>query len=89
MNSINYYKKYIKYKNKYLEIKNQIGGIALRDIIFQIPQIEDHEMNLYLNPLYGFVYYSNGFIFNYKYFYPETHIGKILNKKEGVIVSTQ
>jgi len=82
MNSINYYKKYIKYKNKYLEIKNQIGGIPLRDIIFEIPEIEDPEINLYLNPLYGFVYYSNGFIFNYKYFYPETPIGKILNEKE-------
>ena len=82
MNSINYYKKYIKYKNKYLEIKSQNGGIPLRDIIFQISEIEDPEMNLYLNPLFGFVYYSNGFIFNYKYFYPETSIGKILNEKE-------
>jgi hypothetical protein len=82
MNSINYYKKYIKYKNKYLEIKSQIGGIPLRDIIFQIHQIEDPEMNLYLNPLFGFVYYSNGFIFNYKYFYSETSIGKILNEKD-------
>jgi hypothetical protein len=78
MNSINYYKKYIKYKNKYLEIKNQIGGIPLRDIIFQILEIEDPEINFYLNPIFGYVYYSNGFIFNYKYFYPETSIGKII-----------
>ena len=82
MNSINYYKKYIKYKNKYLEIKSQNGGIPLRDIIFQISEIEDPEMNLYLNPLFGFVYYSNGFIFNYKYFYPETPIGIILKIKD-------
>ena len=78
MNSINYYKKYIKYRNKYLVIKNQIGGIPFRDIIFDIPDIQDAEMNLYLNPLFGFVFYSNGFIFNYKYFYPETSVGKII-----------
>jgi len=33
MNSINYYKKYIKYKNKFLEIKkNLIGGYNLSDL---------------------------------------------------------
>ena len=75
----NYKKKYLKYKNKYLQLKNQIAGMPLRNIILKIPDIEDVEMNMYLNPLFGYVFYSNGFIFNYKYFYPETSIGKIIN----------
>jgi len=33
MNSINYYKKYIKYKNKYLEIKNNLLGAGQNGII--------------------------------------------------------
>jgi hypothetical protein len=80
MKSINYYKKYIKYKSKYLEIKKQIGGIPFRNIIFSLPDIEDTDMNFYLNPLFGYVFYSNGFIFNYKNFFQDTPVGKIIKE---------
>jgi hypothetical protein len=76
---INYKDKYLKYKNKYLQLKNQTAGIVSRDIIFNIQDIEQYEMNKYLNPLFGYVYYSNGFIFNYKHFFLETSIGEIIN----------
>ena len=55
---MSYYEKYLKYKNKYLELKNllnlQYGGD--KPVIRYIDQINlftDPEMEAYLNPIYG------------------------------------
>jgi hypothetical protein len=81
-----YFNKYLKYKNKYLELKQQqIGGEApLISTIRNIQLIKDKCINYYLDPIYGFIFSNNGFIFNYYNFYDSEDklnlIGKIINK---------
>ena len=85
---MNYLNKYLKYKNKYLQFKLQqcqIGGEApIISTIRNIQLIEDKCINHYLDPIYGFIYNNNGFIFNYYNFYDAEDklnlIGKIINK---------
>jgi len=57
---MDYYEKYLKYKKKYIELKNQIGGD--KPIIQQIDKINlfhDSEMEMYLNPIYGYYMCEN------------------------------
>ena len=71
---MNYYEKYIKYKNKYINLKDDVymtGGDKpmveiLKDInLFKI----DSELEKYLNPTYGFLLCETGFITNHYNFY--------------------
>jgi len=68
-----YYKKYLKYKSKYLQLKNnnQIGGgPPLNNIIKNIGLFEKKsDMDNLLNPIYGFIYVKTDFIKNHKNFY--------------------
>ena len=68
MNSI-YYKKYLKYKSKYLEIKNikynQIGGeLPLITDPHGINLFTDSDMERYMNPIHGLVLCNSGYIPN-------------------------
>ena len=65
---MSYFDKYKKYKNKYLELKKQIGG----DTPFitnpnLINLFTDPEMEQYLNPIYGLVLSESGYIINNYY----------------------
>jgi hypothetical protein len=68
-----YYKKYLKYKYKYIQLKNnnQIGGgPPLNNIIKNIGLFEKNsDMDNFLNPIYGFIYVNTDFIKNHKIFY--------------------
>ncbi len=64
--------KYLKYKNKYLNLKNgsiaknQIGGATpLLNILKNINLFKDEEIAKYLNPFNGAVLYRTSFIKNY------------------------
>ena len=68
MNSI-YYNKYLKYKSKYLELKNikynQIGGeLPIITKPENINLFTDSEMEIYMNPIHGLVLYYSGSIPN-------------------------
>jgi hypothetical protein len=81
-----YLHKYLKYKNKYLELVNQKGGdipnsSILKDInLF----VKDSHIEKYLNPIYGFIYYYNNFIPNNYIFYDKSNI----DNKIGLIIKT-
>ena len=80
-----YYKKYLKYKSKYLQLKNnnQIGGgpqlknnnqtgggPPLNNIIKNIGLfVKKSDMDNFLNPIYGFIYVNTDFVKNHKNFY--------------------
>ena len=61
-----YYKKYLKYKNKYLKYKNLLGGgPPLNNIIKNIGLFQKNsDIDNFLNPIYGFIYYQTDFIKN-------------------------
>ena len=69
---MNYYDKYIKYKKKYIELKDknyilmQGGGKPLLKIIKGINLFEENSLkSKYLNPIYGFFWNDLGAIKNY------------------------
>ena len=74
-----YFDKYLKYKAKYLNLKNQTGGEKpiphiLKDIGLFSKDIglfsKKTPINEYLNPIYGYLYNETGFIensYNFKY----------------------
>ena len=72
---MSYYEKYLKYKNKYLQLKNnnQIGGgPPSNHIIKGIGLfVKDSDMDNFLNPIHGFIYNQTSFIKNHKNFYIE------------------
>ena len=72
---MSYYKKYLKYKNKYLQLKNNIqigGGPPSNHIIKNIGLFEKNsDMDNFLNPIYGFIYCNIGFIKNHYNFKDE------------------
>ena len=65
-NSLN---KYLKYKNKYLQLKNlnykQYGGeLPIINNIVGINLFTDPDMEIHMNPIYGLILCNNGFIIN-------------------------
>ena len=68
-----YYNKYLKYKYKYLQLKNNNqtgGGPPLNNIIKNIGLfVKKSDMDNFLNPIYGFIYVNTGFIKNHKIFF--------------------
>ena len=69
---MNYYQKYIKYKNKYLLLKKnkydniQYGGEQPEVYVLKdISPLSDPNMDLLLNPIYGFLWNFLGPIENY------------------------
>ena len=80
MNKI-YYKKYLKYKTKYLTLKNQIGGarpsvLSLKDINL-FPDKSD--IAKYLDPTYGFLWANCNLINNYFHF-SSGQIGRMIRR---------
>jgi len=79
-----YYLKYLKYKNKYLQLKNiQIGGD--KPFIKNIDAINlfsDPDMELYLNPIYGLIMCESGYIIN-NYYLRES---KLIDTPESILI---
>jgi len=67
----NYYEKYLKYKYKYLQLKNkQFGGDKpLIENINSINLFTDEQMEKFLNPIYGLIMCESGYILNNFYLY--------------------
>ena len=65
---MNYLQKYIKYKNKYLILKNNLKGGNLyitNDDIKYINRFKtETDIEIFLNPIYGLYMYESGFISN-------------------------
>jgi hypothetical protein len=65
---MNYYKKYLKYKNKYLLLKQQRGGdtpyVLNPNKINLFKSTIFENMELYLNPIHGAFLYGSGYITN-------------------------
>ena len=81
---MNYYDKYLKYKNKYLNLKFNFDNLEGGDIAFiknynSINLFTNSHKNLkenieifmeeYLNPIYGFILLYNGYIYNNYYLF--------------------
>ena len=83
MYSEQYYKqKYFKYKNKYLELKKQIGGekpFNKELLTYNINFFTNLKMAKYLNPIYGLIYSEIGYISN-NYYLNEM---KLINTEEN------
>ena len=83
---MNYESKYLKYKQKYLSLKNnnllQFGGDTpninvIKNISLFAP---DSVIDLHLNPIYGFLYSQLGYIDNIFNFAPDNKEFKIIKK---------
>jgi hypothetical protein len=62
-------KKYLKYKSKYLQLKNvtynQYGGaLPLINYVYDVNKFTDPDMELYMNPIHGLVLCNIGYIPN-------------------------
>jgi len=83
---MNYYDKYLKYKNKYLELKYHLkqkgGDKAIIRNIDKINLFTDEIMEEYLNPIYGMIYCYNEYITN-NYFLAES---KLIDTDESKII---
>ena len=80
---MDFYKKYFKYKTKYLNLKNQIGGDKLHIFSMKgINLIKDKEMEEYLNPINGFIMDQSKFISN-NYF---LHKANLLKTNESHLI---
>ena len=83
---MNYYLKYVKYKNKYLKYKKsllQIGGDKpLIKTIKNINLFTDERMEKFMNPVYGFFMCECGYITNNYYLdkIKSSPLSKIINK---------
>jgi hypothetical protein len=93
---MDYYKKYLKYKNKYLRLvelinKNymQYGGdLPVISYPNRINFFKDAHMGQYLNPIYGLVMYKTRFITNMWYLHKHelkfepfnTAVSQVINK---------
>ncbi len=83
---MDYLKKYLKYKNKYFQLKQSLFG-GDKPTITHINKINlfiDPEMEKYLNPIYGCFMSESGYISNVYYLHVskfiDTDISKIINK---------
>ena len=83
---MDYKLKYLKYKQKYLYLKNneilQFGGDTpninvIKNISLFTP---DSDLDLHLNPIYGFLYTQLGYIENIFNFAPDNNEFKIIRK---------
>jgi hypothetical protein len=81
---MDYYNKYLKYKNKYLELKKtQIGGDKANiTYIHKLNRFLDNDMEQFLNPIYGYILCEIGFISN-NYFLNES---EFINSPESNII---
>ena len=83
-NEVIYYLKYLKYKNKYLQLKNiQIGGD--KPFISNINAINlftDPDMEKYLNPIYGLIMCESGYIINNYYL----RKSELINTPESILI---
>jgi len=75
-----YHYKYLKYKTKYLKLKNQKGGSKF---INTINRFED-ELENYFNPIYGLCLYNTNFIDNMLLLYDNNIL---LNNSEYYLIS--
>ena len=84
---MSYYLKYLKYKTKYLQLKNlQFGGDQpLITNIDKINLFTDQEMETYLNPIYGMILCNNGYIPN-NFFLSKS---KFINTENSKIINTE
>lgn len=87
MNQNNFYLKYLKYKNKYLQLKtqfDQVGGAKpLNNILKGINLFTDLDMEKYLNPIYGLIMAESGYIKNNFYL----HQAGFANTPESIIIN--
>ena len=62
---MDYYTKYLKYKTKYFQLKNLLGGDKpfIEDSV-KINLFKDPEMEEFLNPIYGLIMCETGYISN-------------------------
>jgi len=97
----NTFSKYLKYKNKYLQLKNlqykQYGGeLPIINNIDDINLFTDPDMEIHMNPIYGLILCNNGFILNNYCLHKSKlintplskHITIICNKIPGTIQPT-
>ena len=73
---MNYYEKYIKYKKKYVDLKNNLymtgGDKPVVEILKKINLFNpESELSNYANPIFGFLFCETGFITNHYNFYDE------------------
>ncbi len=66
---INFKIKYLKYKNKYLELKKEknilIGGdLPIIKDVYSVNKFTDKEMEKYMNPIYGYILTKNNLLLN-------------------------
>ena len=72
---MNYYSKYLKYKNKYLQLKSELdlnnmqsgGDKPFLSVNDNINYFTNQEMYNYLNPIYGLIMCESGFVINNYY----------------------
>jgi len=85
---MNFYQKYLKYKNKYLLLKSEIdlqfkhfgGDKAIINNIYNVNLFTNPTMEQYLNPIYGLILCSNGYITNNFYIYKHKYISDKTSK---------
>jgi hypothetical protein len=81
-----YYIKYLKYKKKYLQLKqldiNQIGGeLPNYDVLKNISLFpKNSDIDLHLNPIYGFLWNTTGAINNYYNSQSNNNISKLIKR---------
>jgi len=79
---MNYFNKYLKYKKKYLKLKNDLIG-GDRPNIYNIRNINLFDKNSreyeYLNPLFGFMIADSSFIRNYMNFGHDKTVKKFIS----------
>ncbi len=83
-----YFEKYLKYKNKYILLKNNllVGGDKFnlnQDDIYLINKFNNSDigkdMEIYLNPIYGYILCENGLLSNLHQIYINKLNKDILN----------
>ena len=90
---MNYHDKYLKYKNKYIQLKSELkqfgGDKAFIKNIDAINLFIDEKMERYLNPIYGMILCYAGFIPNNFYLYKDKFINtdksKLINNAYLII----
>ncbi len=85
---MDFYKKYLKYKSKYILLKSLIdkqtgGGKPLINNPHIINLFTDPDMERFLNPIYGYIMCEIGYISNNYYL----HMHKFINTTESKIIN--
>ena len=74
---MDYYLKYLKYKNKYIALAQKMYG-GDKPSYYNLKNINlfssESEIENYLNPIYGFIYNEAGIIKNYYNFYDDKNV---------------